>query len=352
MQCNENPSRFYLFASGVLLLKHPYAAQHFRRFAGAANGITIKDIAIRTLLTNMKSMSYANERNCKQESDVDLDRLREWTISAVDQDYTAKDTILYALGLGYGADPTDESELSFVFEDGLKAVPAMCNTLAHPGFWLQEPSLDVDWVKILHGEQGFVIHRPLPGAGRVRGDYRILGVEDKGAAKGAILTLEKRLVDRDDSQLYCTLTTTLFLRGDGGHGGFGEPQPPPAALPDRAPDLIVDLPTLPQAALIYRLSGDYNPLHASPTIARAAGFDRPILQGLCTMGVAARALLKGLCGNQPERLRTMYVRFSRPMFPGETLRTEVFQEAGVVRFRCRVVERDLLVLDRGSVVID
>lgn len=282
---------------------------------------------------------------------LELDRLRNWRLSAIDHEYTAKDTILYALGLGFGADPADEADLRFVYEDGLKAIPAMCNTLAHPGFWLRSPELGIDWVRMLHGEQAFVIHRPLPVAGHVRGEYEILSVEDKGATRGAVLTLEKRLVDRKDGTLFCTVTTTIFLRGDGGQGGFGEAPAPPPAIPDASPDLVVDIAILPQAALIYRLSGDYNPLHASPAVARAAGFDRPILHGLCTMGVAARALLRGLCDNDPDRLSAMFVRFSSPVFPGETLRTEIFRGQDAVRFRCRVLERDLLVLDRGTAEI-
>ena len=281
-----------------------------------------------------------------------LETLKNWVIPEIHHDYTFKDTILYALGLGFGSDPMDEAELKFVFEDGLKTVPSICNTLSHPGFWVQEPSLELDWVKILHGEQSFVMHEPLPAEGTVKGTYRILSVEDKGEGKGAILTLEKRLVDRDNGTLYYTVITNVFMRGDGGQGGFGEAPTAPDALPDRAPDEVLDLPTLPQIALVYRLSGDYNPIHASPAIARKAGFERPILHGLCTMGLATRALLKARCGYDPTRMKSMHVRFSRPVFPGETIRTEIFDEAnGVVRFRCRSVERDVVVLDRGSVTI-
>jgi len=283
---------------------------------------------------------------------VKLDTLQNWAIPEADHDYTFKDTILYALGLGFGSDPMDEAELQFVYESGLKAVPSLCNTLSHPGFWLQDPALEIDWVKILHGEQSFIMHRPLPPEGNVKGTYRILSIEDKGVAKGAVLTLEKQLVDSNDGTLYYSVITTVFMRGDGGQGGFGEAPAVPGPLPERAPDEILDLPTMPQIALIYRLSGDYNPIHASPVIARKAGFERPILHGLCTMGLATRALLRARCEYDPTRMKSMFVRFSRPVFPGETIRTEIFDEAdGVVRFRCRSVERDVVVLDRGSVTI-
>ena len=141
------------------------------------------------------------------------------------------------------------------------------------------------------------------------------------------------------------------MRGDGGKGGLCAPAATPEAIPDRAPDLTVDVPTNPQIALIYRLSGDYNPIHASPAIARKAGFERPILHGLCTMGLATRALIEGVCGGAPDRLTSLYVRFSKPVFPGETIRTEIYHEHDRIRFRCRAVERDLVVLDRGVAVV-
>lgn len=278
---------------------------------------------------------------------MNLAALRSYEIPSRDHDYTVTDTILYALGLGYGSDPLDERQVSFVYEDGLKVVPSMCNTIAHPGFWINRPELGIDWIKVLHGEQSFVMHNPLPPSGRVRGTYRIVGIEDKGPGKGAIMTLEKTLTDRDSGVVYFTVTQTIFMRGDGGQGGFGVPIATPIALPERVADAVVDVPTMPQIALIYRLSGDLNPIHASPATALKAGFERPILHGLCTMGLATRALVASVCRGDPERLKSMYVRFSKPVFPGETIRTEIFHEADNVRFRCRSVERDLVVLDRG-----
>lgn len=279
---------------------------------------------------------------------MNLELLEGYRLDDKLHDYTARDSILYALGLGFGSDPTDAGQLHFVYEDGLKAVPSMCNTICHPGFWIDRPELGIDWVKVLHAEQSFEIHSAIPSEGKMRGEYSVVSVEDKGPEKGAIMRMQKLLKDQVSGALCATVTQTLFLRGDGGQGGFGKAPTASAALPDGAPDITLDIATLPQMALIYRLSGDLNPLHASPAVARKAGFDRPILHGLCTMGIAARALLEGVCNQQPERLHSMSVRFSKPVFPGETIRTEIFRDGGAVAFRCRSVERDLVVLDRGN----
>lgn len=283
---------------------------------------------------------------------MDIERVRRFSIDPMEQSYDKRDTILYALGLGYGEDPLDAGDLPFVYEQDLRALPSYSNNVCNPGFWARRPEFGIDWVKLLHAEQDFVIHKPLPAAGRIRGEYRIVGVEDKGVERGALLHQEKRLYDTADNSHLATVRSSLFLRGDGGHGGFGDPVEPAAPLPDRQPDKQTQFATLPRQALIYRLSGDWNPLHADPSIARQAGFDRPILHGLCTKGIACRALVREYCGNDPARLGTMFVRFTKPVFPGETIRIDSFEEAnGVVRFRAVAVERDAIVLDRCSALI-
>lgn len=278
---------------------------------------------------------------------IDYDKLKNWHFPDLEHRYEAKDTILYALGAGCGADPVDRSELPFVYEDGLKALPTLAVVLGYPGFWLKDPNTGVDWRKVLHGEQGLVIHRPLPATGTVIGRSRVTEIVDKGPGKGALLFSERDVIDKASGDLLATLTSTTFIRGEGGFGGPSGPTPEPHPLPDRAPDEAVDLKTLPQAALIYRLSGDYNPLHADPDVARGAGFERPILHGLCTYAVAGRAILKACCGNDPARLRRLDVRFSAPVLPGETIRTEIWRDGGVISFRARVVERDVVVLTNG-----
>ena len=278
---------------------------------------------------------------------IDYDKLKSWPFPDLVHRYSERDTMLYALGLGCGADPLDRNDLRFVYEDGLQVLPTMAVTLGYPGMWLRREDIGVDWRKILHGEQGIVLHRPLSPSGTVIGRTRVTEIVDKGAAKGALLYSERDVVDEASGELVATLTSTTVLRGDGGFGGPSGPTPEPHPLPERAPDLVCDLPTLPQAALIYRLSGDYNPLHADPEVARAAGFDRPILHGLCTFGVAGRALVRTVCGHDPARLRRMQVRFSAPVFPGETIRTEVWRDGAIVSFRSRVLQRDLVVLNNG-----
>jgi acyl dehydratase len=280
---------------------------------------------------------------------MNLDALKRLRLDPIRHAYTAKDAILYALGLGYGDRPSDPAQLQFLFEQGeLKAVPSMCVVLAHPGFWVSRPELGINWLKILHGEQGCDIHAVIPPQGVVRGEYEILSVEDKGVEKGAVMHVVKRLYDDATNAPLATVTSTYMLRGDGGQGGFGVAPAPPAPLPERAPDYLVDVPTLAQSALIYRLSGDLNPIHADPAAAAKAGFARPILHGLCTFGIATRGLLQAIADDDPSRIQAVAARFSKPVFPGETIRVEIFGNGGAVHFRARALERDLIVLDRGS----
>ena len=278
---------------------------------------------------------------------IDYDKLKNWDFGEIEQTYTTKDSILYALGLGLGADPMDERQLRFVYEDGMAALPTMSVVLGYPGFWLKDPETGVDWVKVLHGEQGIIVHKPLPAEGTVVGRTRVTEIIDKGEGRGALILSERDVVDKATGDLLATLTSTTFARGDGGFGGPEGPSPKPHTLPERDADEVCDLPTLPQAALIYRLSGDFNPLHADPKVAIAAGFERPILHGLCTLGVAGHALLKTACGYDPTCFKSMALRFSSPVYPGETIRTEVWRDDGVISFRSSVVERDVVVLNNG-----
>lgn len=279
---------------------------------------------------------------------IDYQRLKNWNVPEIEHGYRAKDTILYALGVGLGADPMDRAQLRFVYEEGLQALPTMAVVLAYPGFWAKNPETGIDWKQVLHGEQGLVLHKPLPASGTVVGKTVIEEIVDKGAGKGALLYSRREVRDKETGALLASLSSTSFLRGNGGFGGPSGPTKPVHSVPERTPDLICDLPTLPQAALIYRLSGDYNPLHADPEVAAAAKFARPILHGLCTFGVAGHALLRTLCAYDPARLKRMEVRFSAPVFPGETVRTEIWREGeGRFGFRCRIVERDIVAINNG-----
>ena len=281
---------------------------------------------------------------------IEYDKLKNWPFREIAHQYAAKDCILYALGLGLGADPLDRQQLRFVYEDGLQMLPTMPVVLASPGFWLRDPGTGVEWKTVLHGEQGLTIHRPLPASGTVVGTTRIEEIIDKGPGRGALIYSRRDLRDQHSGELLCSLTSTSFCRSEGGFGGPSGPTRAPHELPERNFDWSCDLPTLPQAALIYRLSGDYNPLHADPDVAAAAGFRQPILHGLCTYGVAGHALLKTLCGYDATRLRRMDVRFSAPVYPGETIRTEIWREGrGRASFRARVLQRDVVVLNNGLV---
>jgi acyl dehydratase len=282
---------------------------------------------------------------------LDIEKIASMEIEPIVQSYDKRDTILYALGLGLGADPLDESELPFVYEKDLRCLPSWVNVLCHPGFWAQDPQFGIDWVKILHAEQDYRIHQPLPAVGTIRGEYAVAGIEDKGDGRGALLHQEKELFDATTGAHLATVRSTLFLRGNGGEGGFGRAMAPALAIPEKAPDTVVEIPTLPRQALIYRLSGDWNPLHADPAIARSAGFDRPILHGLCTNGIATRAILSAYCDNDPARLKQLFVRFSKPVMPGETIRLEFHEDGNALQFRAIAKERDVVVLDRCRAVI-
>lgn len=262
--------------------------------------------------------------------------------------YKARDTMLYALAVGLGSDPVDEQQLPFVYEEHLKALPTMALVLGDTGFWLQEPDTGIDWPKVLYGEIGIELHAPLPSTGVVVGRTTVDEIIDKGPGKGAFLYTSRAVTEQGSGQPLCTVRSTYICRGDGGFGGSVGTVRQPHPLPQRQADALCDLPILRQAALLYRLTGDFNPLHVDPAVARGVGFDRPILHGLCTFGVAGHALLKTLCHYEPERIVGLRARFSSPVFPGETLRTEIWREApGRAGFRCRVLERDVVVLDHG-----
>ncbi|MDF2096624.1 MaoC family dehydratase [Aquibaculum arenosum] len=282
---------------------------------------------------------------------IDRDHLLALDIPEVRQSWGPDQAILYALGCGAGLDPLDEADLPFVYEEAAFSVlPSFGTVLGHPGFWARDLDSGIDWVRVVHGEQGFRLHRPLPASGEVRGKSRVVEVIDKGEGRGALVYVERRLTD-PAGKLLATATQTLFCRGDGGFGGPSGPAAKPAPLPERAPDETVTLATSPQSALIYRLSGDRNPLHADPAVARKAGFEKPILHGLATFGIVCRALVRSLCPERPQALSAMDGRFSKPVYPGETIETDIWRldEVGAYAFRARVGER--VVLDNGRAAV-
>jgi len=278
---------------------------------------------------------------------LDYDMLMALPPWEVRHAYTKRDTILYALGVGAAIEhPADRDELRHVYEKDLEALPTMAVVLAYPGFWQKEPQYKLDWTRIVHGEQAVEIHNPIPCEGEVRSVVSIDEIFDKGEERGALLYWRRELYDVPTGGHIVTIRQGSFLRGDGGFGGASEGAPVPAKLPERQPDCSIALPTRPDQALIYRLSGDYNPLHVDPDVARAAGFERPLLHGLCTFGVLGRALLKAV-GVQASDLARIEGRFSSPVYPGETIRGDFWVEGKTVRFRGVVTERDKVVFNNG-----
>lgn len=254
---------------------------------------------------------------------------------------------LYALATGFGQDPVDERELRYVLEGpGFQVSPTAAITLYYDDRWMRESGVNLEMS--LHGEQRNLFHRPVPPAGRGLVSSRITGVHDKGPGRGLLVVCEQVLRDAGSGEPIATNIITNFARADGGIGGSSGPPATPHAIPDRAPDVIVVGTTRPEQALAYRLCGDRNPLHADPATAKAAGFPRPILHGMCTYGFAARAVLGAACDYDASRLRGIGARISAPVFPGDTLATEIWLEGARVSFRTRARDRDnLVVLNNG-----
>ncbi len=276
------------------------------------------------------------------------DSLMSHRIPEVRQRLTTRDSVLYALSVGFGQDPLDVSQLDFVdAHRQLKAVPTMSVVLAHPGFWMADPATGIDAVRVVHGEQRIAMHRPLPVEGEVIGTTRITGLVDKGEGRGALMYSEKEVRDAETDTLLATTRSTTFLRGNGGFGGPSGPVAEPHTLPETPPDATVEMPTRPEQALYYRLNGDDNPLHADPDVAARAGFPRPILHGLCTLGLVGHALLRTLGDYDPGRFRELAMRFSAPVYPGETVRVEIWRDGS---FRALVPERDVVVINNGRAV--
>ena len=230
-------------------------------------------------------------------------------------DYTERDVMLYALGIG-------ARELPFIFERDLKVIPTFAVIPAFPALMGLSGGVEINPVMILHGEQGFKILKPIPTSGSLTTSGVVSGVYDKG--KGALVTIDSTTVDAGGETVF-TNTSGVFIRGAGGFGGERGPEAGNQA-PERAPDKTVSDTTLDIQAAIYRLSGDRNPLHIDPGFAAMAGYDRPILHGLCSFGFAGRAVMAAFCDNDPSRFVGLSVRFSGVVFPGDTITTEMWDE--------------------------
>jgi acyl dehydratase len=264
--------------------------------------------------------------------------------------WSEQEVMLYALAIGLGNTSSGERELPFVYEQGLKVTPtfaAMALYHVRPG------DLGIDQAGMLHGAQAMEFFRPLPANAKLVADSRVVSVHDRGRDRGAILLTEITIRDPADGAAIATLTNTIFARRDGGFGGPGVPPPPPHPMPGRAPDLSLDFAMQPNQALLYRLLGDRNPLHADPAVARAAGFEKPILHGLCTYGVTCRAVLQAYADYDPARIRSHAARFAAPVYPGDVLSIDLWADGDVVSFEAHVRARGVTVIKHGrSVVAD
>ncbi len=263
--------------------------------------------------------------------------------------HAERDVILYALGLGVGSESAVSADtLAFTYEENLQVLPTMAAVLASPGFWARKPEYGIDWKRLLHGEQNLHFHKKLPVSGSMTSVQTIEDIFDKGAEKGAVVYTRREVYETESGDHLVTERRANFLRGDGGKGGRTDSAPALRPSPDRSCDIQITIPTREDQALLYRLSGDYNPLHIDPDFASNANFEKPILHGLCTFGIAGRALLSGLVDNETSRLEALGCRFSAPVYPGETLVTDIWEcGGGAAAFQCRALERDVVVLSHG-----
>ncbi len=270
-------------------------------------------------------------------------------IDAREVAYSAADTLLYALSLGFGADPLDAHQLGYVYEQAQQVVPTFPLVVGYPGFFMRDPRFTLGWDRLLHAEEHLVLHRQLPPAGIVRDCTHIDALVDRGADKGCFVQTRKELHSENDGLHLATLYSNLLCRDDGGGGSGGTPRPALESAPASSPDRLETVTTLPQQGLLYRLSGDTNPVHVDPDAARRAGFDRPLLHGRCTLGLAVHAVMRACLAYDGAGITEIMVRFAAPFFPGETLQVSCWQTRDKIQFAAASAERGIPVLSHGLI---
>lgn len=258
------------------------------------------------------------------------------------------DVILYHLGVGAGVPPTDPGELEYTYEKNLKVLPSfgVIPVFAALGGIARVPGLEFNPALLLHGEQDIELHRPIPTSAKLKSKGKVAGLYDKGKAALAVLEVESQ----DDEGPLFTNRFSLFLRGEGGFGGESGPKAGNEA-PDRKPDAEVETKTLPQQALLYRLCGDKNPLHADPEFAKMGGFDQPILHGLCSFGIVCKAVVDEALGGDVAQVARYQARFAGVFFPGETMVTSVWKEDGKLLIASKSKERGKPVLSNAAITL-
>ncbi len=282
---------------------------------------------------------------------IDIDRAVGAEFAPSQYSWSDKDVILYHLGIGAGVPPTDEDELRYTYEGDLKVLPSYA-TIPPFGTMMSlgnVDGIDINLTQILHGEQEIDIRRPLPTAGAVTQTGRVLNVFDKG--KGALIVIEIESVDERSGEPLFVNRSSIFVRGEGGFGGESGPSVGNEA-PDRDPDYEIESKTLPQQALLYRMSsGDLNPLHADPGFAMFAGFERPILHGLCTYGIALKAAVDSALDGDTDAVSAYKARFAGVVYPGETVVTKVWESEDGLLLSSATSERGEVVLSNALVTV-
>ena len=275
---------------------------------------------------------------------INYDEIMSMTSENVEISYSDKDSILYSLGVGLGNDPMNMAELKYVYENSQVALPSMATNFQYHSPLLLKAN--INFILVVHGEQKLSFSNPLPVSGDFISNAKVIGCYDKGAGKGAIIDVETTINLKKDNTEICKLVSTTFARGD---GGFGGPESPKSEIfkPEGDPDFVHEIKTKPDQALIFRLSGDYNPLHSDPNFAKTAGFEKPILHGMCTYGIACRSLVESVCEGDAKRLKKFDCRFSSPVYPGETIVTEMWKNGSKVYYQSKVKERDKIVIKNG-----
>ncbi|BCW90579.1 hypothetical protein sos41_37510 [Alphaproteobacteria bacterium SO-S41] len=282
---------------------------------------------------------------------ISYDHIMSLKSEGTETSYGDRETMLYALGIGFGRDPMNEAELPFVYEgvndpNYLKTVPTMATVLQWGGGAMRDSG--INYLMVVHGEQRIQLHRPLPSAGTVISDEKVIGAFDKGAGKGAVIVTEKKIRLKGTNEPLVTLISSTFARGDGGFGGPTAGAPEPHPIPERAPDATYETDIIPNQTFIYALSGDRNPLHRDPKIAKLAGFEKPIIHGLCTYGTTCRAIITNVMDHASEKITGYDVRFSSPAYPGEAIAVDVWKDGNIVSFRARVPARGVTVINNGK----
>lgn len=265
--------------------------------------------------------------------------------------WESSDVLLYHLGIGAGANFTDPRELRYVYEQELWVLPSFATVAPNLRTFeppkVSFPGVEIDLAKVVHGTQSITMHRPIPVQGKAIARPRVTEVWDKG--KAAVVVQQTDVTSSDGSPLW-TARSSIFARGEGGFGGERGPSER-VEMPEREPDVVLETTTLPQQALLYRLCGDRNPLHADPQFAAAAGFDKPILHGLCTYGVVLKAVTDAVLDGNPERVKSWSAKFAGIVIPGESLRTSVWQDDGRYLVSVQSVERDAPVLSDAVLAV-